>query len=66
MEKRVKTLNTIISDEFGLLLETWNFHWNLEGTNFPSLHKMFELRWRGCCGRRGAEQQISLFPRRVS
>lgn len=45
MEKRVKTLNTIISDELGLLLETWNFHWNVEGANFPSVHKMFEEQY---------------------
>ena len=45
MEKNLKTLNTIISDELGLLLETWNFHWNVEGANFPSLHKMFEEQY---------------------
>ncbi len=47
MEKRIKTLNTIISDELGLLLETWNFHWNVEGVNFPSLHKLFEDQYDG-------------------
>lgn len=47
MEKRIKTLNTIISDELGLLLETWNFHWNVEGANFPSLHKLFEDQYDG-------------------
>ena len=45
MEKRVKTLNTIIADELELLLETWNFHWNVEGANFPSLHKLLEEQY---------------------
>ncbi|HEY3439156.1 MAG TPA: DNA starvation/stationary phase protection protein [Paludibaculum sp.] len=47
MEKRIKTLNAIVSDELGLLLETWNYHWNVEGANFPSLHKLFEDQYDG-------------------
>jgi starvation-inducible DNA-binding protein len=47
MEKRIKTLNAIVSDELGLLLETWNFHWNVEGANFSSLHKLFEDQYDG-------------------
>jgi len=47
MEKRIKTLNAIVSDELGLLLETWNYHWNVEGANFSSLHKLFEDQYDG-------------------
>ncbi len=38
----MKTLNTILSQELSLLLRTWNYHWNVEGANFSSLHKLFE------------------------
>ncbi len=41
----MKLLNTILKEELDLYLETWNYHWNIEGPLFPSLHKLFEEQY---------------------
>ena len=38
-------LQDILNDEINLYLRTWNFHWNVEGPLFPSLHAMFEEQY---------------------
>lgn len=35
-------LQKLLNDEIALYLRTWNYHWNVEGPLFPSLHEMFE------------------------
>ncbi|MGV3598460.1 MAG: Dps family protein [Bacteroidota bacterium] len=37
-----KKLNTLLADEHILYVKTRNFHWNVTGPNFSSLHLMFE------------------------
>ena len=34
-------LNRVLADTFGLYLTTHNFHWNVTGPHFNSLHAMF-------------------------
>lgn len=38
----VEVLNILLADEFILTTKARNFHWNVEGPEFPGLHKMFE------------------------
>lgn len=37
----MKTLNSLLNDELNLYLQTWNFHWNVEGPHFTALHDLF-------------------------
>jgi starvation-inducible DNA-binding protein len=41
----MQVLNTILSQELELLLQTWNYHWNVEGAQFAALHKLFESQY---------------------
>ena len=35
-------LTKALANTFILYLKTWGFHWNIEGAQFPSLHKFLE------------------------
>jgi starvation-inducible DNA-binding protein len=37
-------LNKLLSDEFILQTKTKNYHWNIEGSNFQSMHNFFEMQ----------------------
>lgn len=41
----VETLKKTLADEYILQLKTQNFHWNVEGPLFFSLHKLFEEQY---------------------
>jgi starvation-inducible DNA-binding protein len=38
-------LKTVLADSYALALKTQNYHWNVEGRHFPSLHPMFETQY---------------------
>lgn len=38
-------LKTVLADSYALALKTQNYHWNVEGRHFPSLHPMFEAQY---------------------
>ena len=40
-EKIVKGLSALLADSYTLYLMTHNFHWNVTGPQFNSLHLMF-------------------------
>lgn len=40
-------LNKLLSSEFTLYVKTLNYHWNLCGAHFNSLHKVFEKQYEG-------------------
>ena len=40
-EKIAEGLSRVLADTFSLYLQTHNFHWNVEGPMFTSLHQMF-------------------------
>lgn len=44
-QKVVDALEKILADTFILYLKTHNFHWNLTGPNFYSLHLLFEKQY---------------------
>jgi starvation-inducible DNA-binding protein len=41
----VETLNKLLSDEHVLYVKTRNYHWNVTGPRFHSLHEMFEQQY---------------------
>ena len=41
----VKGLSALLADSYTLYLMTHNFHWNVTGPQFSSLHNMFMLQY---------------------
>ena len=41
-EKYHLALKTAFASEYAFALKTQNFHWNVEGPNFPQYHALFE------------------------
>lgn len=44
-EQIAKGLNHVLADTFTLYLNTHNYHWNVKGPMFNSLHTMFEQQY---------------------
>ena len=42
----VKYLNIVLAETYALYLKTQNCHWNVTGSNFYSLHSMFEEQYK--------------------
>ena len=40
-KKVIENLKTLLADNYTLYLKTQNFHWNVTGPNFQSLHQLF-------------------------
>ncbi len=40
--KTIEALKQLLADTYALQLKTQNYHWNVTGPNFHSLHTMFE------------------------
>lgn len=45
LEEISQILSHILADEFVLYTKTRNAHWNIEGSNFHSLHTLFESQY---------------------
>lgn len=45
LEKSIKLLSIILSDEMTLYVKTRKFHWNVAGQSFMELHKLFESQY---------------------
>ncbi len=45
-QKIADELSHFLADTYILYLKTQNFHWNVKGPNFYSLHKMFEEQYQ--------------------
>ncbi len=45
MTQITKNLNIILANKYSLYLKTQNFHWNVTGPNFKSLHELFGLQY---------------------
>ncbi len=41
----VDSLITILADTYALYVKTQNYHWNVEGPNFKTLHLLFEEQY---------------------
>ncbi len=37
-----EALKKVLADSYSLMIKTQNYHWNVEGSNFSSLHLLFE------------------------
>jgi starvation-inducible DNA-binding protein len=44
-EKVAHALSRLLADTYGLYLKTHNFHWNVEGPLFNTLHQMFMVQY---------------------
>jgi starvation-inducible DNA-binding protein len=44
-QKVAGALSNVLADTFILYLKTQNFHWNVSGPMFPTLHAMFEEQY---------------------
>jgi starvation-inducible DNA-binding protein len=44
--KNIQALSRTLGEEYLLQLKTQNFHWNVEGPSFFSLHKLFEEQYK--------------------
>ncbi len=44
-KKVVDNLKNLLADNYTLYLKTQNFHWNVTGPNFQSLHVLFETQY---------------------
>ena len=40
-----ETLKRVLAETYGLMLKTQNYHWNVEGPNFPGLHALFMTQY---------------------
>ena len=45
LSKVAHVLNGFLADEFLLYLKTRNAHWNIEGSDFHTMHKFFEEQY---------------------
>ncbi len=43
--KTVEVLNNVLANSYALALKTQNYHWNVVGPNFKSLHELFEEQY---------------------
>lgn len=41
METLVEIMKKVLADTFALYLKAHNYHWNVEGSNFPQYHEFF-------------------------
>ncbi len=44
-KKVVENLRSLLADNYTLYLKTQNFHWNVTGPNFQSLHTLFMAQY---------------------
>ena len=42
MEQLIQQLKVILGTNFALYLKSHNYHWNIEGTNFPQYHSFLD------------------------
>lgn len=42
----VENLNKVLADSYALYLKTQNYHWNVKGPSFHSLHLLFEGQYQ--------------------
>ena len=46
----VEALKKVLADSYALYLKTQNYHWNVEGPRFRSLHLLFEEQYNDLAG----------------
>ena len=48
--KTLSTLEEILANSYALMLKTHNYHWNVVGENFKSLHELFGAQYEELFG----------------
>ena len=43
METLIEVMKKVLADTFALYLKAHNYHWNVEGPNFPQYHEFFGI-----------------------
>lgn len=41
----IVVLENVLANSYALLIKTQNYHWNVAGENFKSLHELFEVQY---------------------
>lgn len=41
MEELVEKMKTVLADSYAFVIKAANYHWNVEGPNFPQYHEIF-------------------------
>ena len=41
METLIEIMRKVLADTFAMYLKSHNYHWNVEGSNFPQYHEFF-------------------------
>lgn len=41
----LESLKKVLANSYALSLKTQNYHWNVEGPNFKSLHELFDVQY---------------------
>ncbi len=49
-QRLAEGLSRVLADSYTLYLKTQNYHWNVEGPNFQSLHELFEEQYTDLAG----------------
>jgi len=44
-KKTVESLKSALANSYALYLKTQNYHWNVTGPNFKSLHELFNMQY---------------------
>lgn len=45
MSEVISRLEVVLADTYALYLKTQNYHWHVKGSQFKSLHELFELQY---------------------
>jgi starvation-inducible DNA-binding protein len=46
MSDVIKNLEVVLADTYALYLKTQNYHWHVKGSQFKSLHELFEMQYQ--------------------
>ena len=46
MTKKIDLLQKVLASTYGLMIKAQNYHWNVEGREFLSLHELFEKEYK--------------------
>ena len=46
MSNNIEALRVVLADSYVLYLKTQNYHWNVSGGNFITLHDLFETLYQ--------------------
>ena len=46
MKEVIQELKQVLADSYALYVKTQNYHWNVTGPNFKSLHSLFEEQYQ--------------------